>query len=106
VSPAQAAEGFQTRAAFLVFSESRQHESDPMLVHLSVLRALRGLSQGQLSDLADLNRFYVARLERGERPRSVQEIERLATALNVPTTALTAKTISIDRDGGVSVSHA
>jgi ribosome-binding protein aMBF1 (putative translation factor) len=51
--------------------------------HLRSLRAARGLSQEGLADLADLHRTYVGSIERCERNVSLDNVERLATALDV-----------------------
>ncbi|HEY9086301.1 MAG TPA: helix-turn-helix transcriptional regulator [Candidatus Tyrphobacter sp.] len=54
-------------------------------------RALRGISQERLADLAGLHRTYVGSIERAERNVSVDNIERLARALGVqPATLLDA----------------
>lgn len=47
------------------------------------LRVDRGLSQETLAELAGLHRTYVSSLERGERNVALQNIHRLAKALDV-----------------------
>ena len=50
---------------------------------LRAFRADRGLSQEALADLASLHRTYVGSIERCERNVSLDNIERLAAALDV-----------------------
>jgi transcriptional regulator with XRE-family HTH domain len=50
---------------------------------LRALRASRGLSQEELAGLADLHRTYVGSIERQERNVSLDNVERLASALGV-----------------------
>jgi transcriptional regulator with XRE-family HTH domain len=51
---------------------------------LKFFRALRQLSQEQLSALTDLDRSYISDIERGLRNVSVKNIEVLAQALSIP----------------------
>jgi transcriptional regulator with XRE-family HTH domain len=51
--------------------------------NLKEIRAKRGLSQEELADIAGLHRTYVGSVERGERNISIDNMERLASALNV-----------------------
>lgn len=53
-------------------------------------RAIRGLSQEQLADLAGLHRTYVGSIERSERNVSIDNIEQLAMALGVDVSELLA----------------
>ena len=46
-------------------------------------RTDKGLSQEALADLCELHRTYVGSVERGERNISVDNIEKIAIALNV-----------------------
>jgi transcriptional regulator with XRE-family HTH domain len=56
-----------------------------------------GLSQEQLGDLAGLHRTYVGAVERGERNLTVDNIEKIARALQVTPDVLLAETVgSVD----------
>lgn len=47
------------------------------------LRRRRGYSQEELASKAGLHRTYISDIERGERNVSIENIEKIATALGV-----------------------
>lgn len=51
--------------------------------NLKEIRAKANLSQEELADLAGLHRTYVGSVERGERNISIDNMERLASALSI-----------------------
>lgn len=55
---------------------------------LRELRLEKGISQEKLAELAGLHRTYVSSVERGGRNVSLQNIEKLADALEVEIAAL------------------
>jgi transcriptional regulator with XRE-family HTH domain len=55
---------------------------------LRQIRQNKGLSQEELADLAGLHRTYVGSVERCERNISIDNMERLAKALDVDITDL------------------
>ncbi len=50
---------------------------------LKEFRVQNFLSQEELADMAGLHRTYVGSVERGERNISIDNIDRLASALNI-----------------------
>jgi transcriptional regulator with XRE-family HTH domain len=69
-----------------IMSISKSVSSDARRVfakRLRQLRQIRGLSQESLADLAGLHRTYVGSIERCERNVSIDNMERLARALEV-----------------------
>lgn len=57
-------------------------------VNLRTNRQQQGLSQEALAELAKLHRTYIGSVERGERNISIDNMERLAAALNIQLTEL------------------
>ncbi len=58
---------------------------------LRQIRQIKGLSQEELADMAGLHRTYVGSVERSERNVSIDNMERLANALEVDITELLKK---------------
>lgn len=58
---------------------------------LRQIRQIKGLSQEELADRAGLHRTYVGSVERSERNVSIDNMERLAIALEVDITELLRK---------------
>jgi transcriptional regulator with XRE-family HTH domain len=51
---------------------------------IRIVRSARGLSQKELSELAELNPGYISRIEKGTRQPTTKAIERISKALDVP----------------------
>jgi transcriptional regulator with XRE-family HTH domain len=69
-----------------IMSISKSVSSDARRVFAKRMRQIRqvkGLSQEALADLAGLHRTYVGSVERSERNVSIDNMERLARALEV-----------------------
>ncbi len=51
-------------------------------------RKLRGLTQEALAEAVNVNRAYIGHLEQGRRTPSINMLEKIAKALNVPVSEL------------------
>ncbi|MCH4025599.1 MAG: helix-turn-helix transcriptional regulator [Acetobacter fabarum] len=56
------------------------------------MRSAKGWSQEDLADAVGLHRTYIGSIERGERNLGIDNVERLANALQIPVTNLLTKT--------------
>lgn len=54
-------------------------------------RTNKGLSQEKLAELAGCHTTYVGQLERGEKNATVESVERIAAALDIPLSTLFEK---------------
>lgn len=54
-------------------------------------RTAKGLSQEKLSELVGCHPTYIGQIERGEKNATIESIERIATALDVPLSELFEK---------------
>lgn len=69
-------------------TQERPDIREVLALNLKFLRAERGLSQDALALLAGLDRTFVAHVERLKRNISLDNLEKLAVALDVPTAFL------------------
>lgn len=75
-------------------AKSKHQSLRLQLAHnIRAARMEKGLSQEALADLCELHRTYIGSVERGERNLSVDNIERIALALNL-------KPADLLREGG------
>ena len=64
-----------------------------MAFHLRVIRAERRISQEKLAEAAGLHRTFVGSVEREERNISLDNLERLAYALDVDVSLLVSPVV-------------
>lgn len=57
-------------------------------LNIRIIREQRGLSQEGLAAIAGLHRAYIGQIERGEKNIGLQNLEKIANALNVDIRAL------------------
>ena len=74
----------------LWFHDSGQRIAEVVWGTVRALRQAAGLSQEALADACGLDRTYVGGIERGERNPSLQNISRIAIALNLSLSDLMA----------------
>lgn len=60
--------------------------------NLRHMRSAKGWSQEDLADAVGLHRTYIGSIERGERNLGIDNVERLANALQITVTNLLTKT--------------
>lgn len=69
-------------------NQERPDIREVLALNLKFLRAERGLSQDTLALIAGLDRTFIAHVERLKRNISLDNLEKLAVALDVPTAFL------------------
>lgn len=55
---------------------------------IRAIRKTKGLTQQQLAELSGLDDAYIGSVERGERNFSIDTLEKIVTALQIPATEL------------------
>lgn len=64
-------------------------------------RTQQKLSQEKLAELSGCHHTYIGQVERGEKNATLESIEKIASALNVPLSQLFEKLGDGDVDGGI-----
>ncbi len=64
-------------------------------------RIEQGLSQEKLAELSNLHYTYIGQVERGEKNATLESIEKIAIALNVPLSRLFEKLSDGDREDNI-----
>ena len=72
-------------------SSSLQSARERIAHHVRQLREVQGISQERLGELTELHRTYVGSIERRERNVSIDNVERIASALGVDIADLLAR---------------
>ncbi|MEE8342994.1 MAG: helix-turn-helix transcriptional regulator [Gammaproteobacteria bacterium] len=71
-----------------MFIENRKSVRHLLARHIRILRILRGWSQEQLADYCGLHRTFIGAVERAERNITVDNIEKIAIAFEIPVSGL------------------
>lgn len=66
--------------------------------NIRTLRLTAHISQEELAELCSLHRTYISDIERGNRNVSIDNIEKIATALHITASDLLKEKESIDED--------
>lgn len=65
-------------------------------------RTRAGLSQDKLAEMAGLHGTYIGQLERGEKNATLESVEKIARALNLPFELLFANIVTGDTDSAIA----
>ena len=69
-------------------TDHRQTLRQLLAQRIRILRILRGWSQEQLAEVSGLHRTYIGAVERAERNITIDNIEKIALAFEVPVSGL------------------
>lgn len=78
-------------------TSTRPDIREVLALNLKFLRAKKGLSQDALALVAGLDRTFIAHVERLKRNISLDNLEKLAVALEVPTATLLDENLRQDQ---------